>query len=101
MRPMAGDSQHQVLMVCRHCFDLCADLPPEPRGIFLGCFVCISRRRPYDRDVADGREKEVNRLLDVHLVLHLDYPKNTASAFTTSRFASSVPTDMRSAWGSL
>src|SRR5882724_348885 len=56
-----------------------------------------ARDRAADQAEADQRQAVEDRLL----AGHLDFPRNSASAFTTSRFASSMPTDMRSAWGSL
>ena len=41
------------------------------------------------------------RRLKIGWSRHVGFPRNSASAFTTSRFASSVPTVMRSAFGSL
>ncbi len=58
-----------------------------------------ARDRAADQAEADQRQAIEDRL--ARLASHLDFPRNSASAFTTSRFASSVPTDMRSAWGSL
>src|SRR6185369_5784420 len=55
--------------------------------------------RAADQAEADQRQAVEDRL--ARFTGHLDFPKNSASAFTTSRFASAVPTDMRSAWGSL
>ena len=55
-----------------------------------------ARNRAADQAEADQRQAIEDRLL-----AHADFPKNSASAFTTRRLASSVPTDMRSACGSL
>ena len=62
-----------------------------------------ARDRAADQAETDQCQAVEDRLarFAAHLAAHLDFPRNSASAFTTSRFASSVPTDMRSAWGSL
>ncbi len=55
-----------------------------------------TRDRAADQPHADQREAVVNRCVG-----HAVFPKKSANAFTTSRLASSVPTDMRNAFGSL
>ena len=56
-----------------------------------------ARDRAADQAEADQRQAVEDRLLRVTPA----FPRNSASAFTTSRLASSVPTVMRSAFGSL
>ena len=56
-----------------------------------------ARDRGADQPDADQRQAVIQRRRFAHAAL----PKNSASALTTNRFASSVPTLMRSALGSL
>ena len=57
-----------------------------------------ARDRAADQAGADQRQPVVDRLFQLG---HAGFPRNSASALTTSRLASSLPTVMRSAFGSL
>ena len=60
----------------------------------------LRARRARDR-AADQAEADQRQAVEERLLAHAAFPRNSASAFTTSRLASSVPTVMRSAFGSL
>ena len=57
-------------------------------------------RRARDRR-ADQTDPDQRQAFEYRLVAHAARPRNSPSAATASRFASSVPTDMRNAFGSL